>query len=737
MKIHDEIDEWMAGALCDALSPEEQQNFERHLAECPHCRSLYEENQKMNSLLKDTLHELRPDPNFEGRLIAGFRERTSQGWFQRLSGTVIWLIQLRSAQAVLTVLMLVAMVKGGMLLTGERYGTSTIDAIAKDSTRAFRVQSFVPEVVSWSEKEAEKRSSHGKLALGDLSISNGGAKIDSLAKNGAGTVRLGGANSYTGATTLNGGTLGLSGGTISNSNSSNYDFQGGDIPQAGRAFSFDHSHASVSFSTDASAQNKLGLGSDSGDLGFKSKEGNAGTMDSPTQAVAGTPSSPADARKLIRNATLEIEVAEFDKAAETIVAVAKEEQSYVNTQDSERGANGKLQGRIVVKVLPANLDRFLLKLRSLGELKNQTIGTNDVTKAYFDTDARLRNSRRMEERLLDMLKKGAGKVSDLLQVEKELGRVREQIEQMQGELKYYDVMAAYATVTISLREKDLAQPAAYLLRERASLSLFSKDVEKAFADAKKEAEAAKAQTVQSNIERDANGRITATLRLLISPEASDGAIDRLKTLGRIQNFTSQTERIASGGSRDGTGNSDAARIERDKVELNLTIQRDEEQAAQQTSMGLQTDRVEEKVAMVKQQAASAGAAVKASAFNREANGAEVSNILLRMPMHKYAAFLEQVRTLGKVRDFTVSRNDDAQAGENAPVEIALRIYSQADLVADDTGFFSTIRKTLSQAFAALMWSLRMIGVSLAFVAPWAIAISGVIWLVARRRRTMK
>ncbi len=73
-------------------------------------------------------------------------------------------------------------------------------------------------------------------------------------------------------------------------------------------------------------------------------------------------------------------------------------------------------------MLPENLDRFLQKVRGLGELKNQTLGTEDVTKAYLDTDARLKNARVMEQRLIDMLKTKTGKVSDLLQVEKELGR---------------------------------------------------------------------------------------------------------------------------------------------------------------------------------------------------------------------------------------------------------------------------------------------------------------------------
>src|SRR5439155_1731335 len=83
-------------------------------------------------------------------------------------------------------------------------------------------------------------------------------------------------------------------------------------------------------------------------------------------------------RKLIRNATVELEIVSFDSAVQKITAFANEEHGYVATTDSEKQANGKLRGQVVVKVLPENLDRFLQKIRSLGELKNQTLGTEDV-----------------------------------------------------------------------------------------------------------------------------------------------------------------------------------------------------------------------------------------------------------------------------------------------------------------------------------------------------------------------
>ncbi len=179
------------------------------------------------------------------------------------------------------------------------------------------------------------------------------------------------------------------------------------------------------------------------------------------------------------------------------------EQGYIFSQNSAKGANGKLQGTVVVKVLPGNLDRFLLQLRLLGDMKNQTVSAQDVTKDYTDTQAHIRNSEITEQRLIDMLKTRTGKVSDLLEVEDEIAKVRGEIEEMEGQLRVYDAQVQFATVTITLQEKDINQAAAYLLQEHAQLSLFAKDVEKAFADAKGDAADAKAQTLESHIERDA------------------------------------------------------------------------------------------------------------------------------------------------------------------------------------------------------------------------------------------
>jgi len=455
----------------------------------------------------------------------------------------------------------------------------------------------------------------------------------------------------------------------------------------------------------------------------------------PTAEEAGpkqaeTPAAELANRKLIRNATVEVEIVSFDDAVQKITAFAKEERGYVATTDSQKQANGKLRGEVVVKVLPENLDRFLQKARGLGELKNQTLGTEDVTKAYFDTDARLKNARVMEQRLIDMLKTKTGKVSDLLQVEKELARVREEIEKMQGELKYWDSQVQFATVTISLAEKDMEEPAAFLIKERAQLALYAPDVEKIYNEIKALA-SQKVQVTNAQLNRDYSGRVSATMSILIAPEESDGVIPRVKGLGRVENFQTQTERIAQSGS----GMSENAKTKRDKVELNITISREEqEQAFQQTSLRIRTSSVDEKAKDLRTVAEKQGGRVRSSTFSRDPDGRELANVWLRVPMKNYPALMQSLDALGKVENVTVERQDrtGTQIDEaNAPADISIQVYSQGNIVSHQSGPLTTLRRTLAQSAGAIMWSIRMIGVAIAFLAPWVIAIATIV-LIAKR-----
>jgi hypothetical protein len=670
--VHNEIDNWLAADLHGELSAEEQSALHAHLVECAVCRKTHHATKAMNKILEETLGQKRPDPAFEQRMLTAFRHRIPE------RGGLVKLLadvmRLRAAQVAAIAALLLGLVQLGRMITVE----SAIAPTARDRYANEPLVEQPPGVaVSLESGRAGALDRADQLAAG---------KPRDLAPAAP-------------------------------------------PPSAGTGSQLQREFKALpaTVAQTPAAQTEMAA----------KETGNEQAMNYAAESgLAETPMPELANRKLIRNANVELEIVSFDDAVQKITAFAKEEHGYVATTDSQKQANGKLRGQVVVKVLPENLDRFLQKIRGLGELKNQTLGTEDVSKAYFDTDARLKNARVMEQRLIDMLKTKTGKVSDLLQVEKELGRVREEIEKMQGELKYWDSQVQFATVTISLVEKDMEEPAAFLIKERSQLALYAPDVEKIYNDIKALA-SSKVQITNAQLNRDYSGRVSATMSMLIAPEESDAIIGRVKNFGRVENLQTQTERIAQGG----TGMAENAKTKRDKVELNITVSREEqEQAFQQTTLRIRTSAVDEKVKELRTLAEKHGGRIRSSTFSRDPDGRELADVLLRVPMKNYPVLMQSLQSLGKIEDISVQRQDrtGAQIDEaSAPADVSIQVYSQGNIVSQDTGPLATLRRTLAQSAGAIMWSLRMIGVAMAFLAPWAIAIVAIVWATKRITRARR
>jgi hypothetical protein len=694
--IHNDIEPWLAAAVHDQFSDAERAHFQEHLATCETCRALYEEELTMSKMIASTLERSKPDLGFEQRVLSGFRRTVPHrtGFVPLLAN----LFRLRATQITAVAALLLALVQmGNWLTTFSVEGPLPVGAVAPSEFDKLRAELKADEF-------GFAANSNGPPYARDRSTARSGSQSKVRPDQQTSTPLVAPAPAL--------------------------------AKQPPQTRTSQPSHPAAEETLTVDVRRNADQADNNSAAGEVSTERVATTRSEiPPSEESPAGAAPDTNRKLVRNAQVELEVLTFDEAVQRITAFAGEQRGYIATTSSERQANGKLRGEIVVKVLPEALDAFLLKLRGLGDVKNQTLGTEDVTKQYFDTDSRLKNARVMEQRLIDILKTKSNKVADLLEVEKELGRVRAQIEEMQGSLKYLDAQVQFATVTITLAEKEMNEPAAFLLKRRAQLALFSNDVEKTFGEVKGIVDGAKAQVSSSTLDRDSTGEATARLTLLIVPEEADGLIDRIKGMGRVQNYNEQTDRVAQGGS----GMSDKAKVERDKVELSITISRNEQEPAlQNTSLRILTSGVSDKVARLKENAAKSDAEVRSSSFSRNPDGQEYANVTLRVAMKNYNALLSSFDQLGKVKDVSVSREDRRGVvnEETAPADISIQVYSQPNIVADESGIFATIRRTLGQGAAALMWSLRMVGVALAFLAPWALALAALVWVLRRisRRR---
>ncbi len=159
-------------------------------------------------------------------------------------------------------------------------------------------------------------------------------------------------------------------------------------------------------------------------------------------------------RKLIRTGQLTIEIGKYASAAEAAIRIATQHGGYVADSRVSRSDSGRQRGTLVLRIPTERFPEALKSLKELGTVKVENVSSQDVTKAYADLETRLKVKRETLERLRDILRRQTGKLSDVLEVEREIARVTEEIEQMEGERRYYDQQVALSTLTVELFEPE-------------------------------------------------------------------------------------------------------------------------------------------------------------------------------------------------------------------------------------------------------------------------------------------
>ena len=190
------------------------------------------------------------------------------------------------------------------------------------------------------------------------------------------------------------------------------------------------------------------------------------------QANSPSPQSLAGERQIISQASLDLEVSDVNAAATQLRGLVESFGGFIEHVSTSGGPNPE-HGSAVVRV-PG--DRFLDALDSierLGKAVGQTLGQRDVTGEAIDLEARLKSERSAEQSLLKLLDRAVS-VSDVLTVERELTRVRADIERLQGQLDFIQRSVALATITVSFVLPPGSTPAA----PSASLQLEVDDVER-------------------------------------------------------------------------------------------------------------------------------------------------------------------------------------------------------------------------------------------------------------------
>ncbi|NPE28387.1 DUF4349 domain-containing protein [Methanococcoides sp. SA1] len=158
-------------------------------------------------------------------------------------------------------------------------------------------------------------------------------------------------------------------------------------------------------------------------------------------------------RKVITTSSVSIEVKDTTETLDAITDIANEVDGYVSSSSAHTryGDDEGMYGYITIRVPSSELDKVLDNIGDLGKVTSESTTASDVTEEYIDVNARLSNLGKQETRLGEILEMSTT-VEEVLDVEKELGRVRGEIESLTGRLNYLNDRIDLATINIDVSE---------------------------------------------------------------------------------------------------------------------------------------------------------------------------------------------------------------------------------------------------------------------------------------------
>ena len=196
----------------------------------------------------------------------------------------------------------------------------------------------------------------------------------------------------------------------------------------------------------------------SGDLAQRSRlneQNPALTQVSLKQADQSQSMAEAMNRKILRNADLTLEVAAPTEAQRKITSIAESLGGFVVTSESKQrqigDAKQELEVNLVIRVPATQFGPALDQIRSTGSrVIQEKISGQDVTEEFIDLEARLKTQKALESQFLEIMKQ-ANKVSDALEVQRQIAEVRTEIEKLEGRKRFLENRASLSTITVNLQ----------------------------------------------------------------------------------------------------------------------------------------------------------------------------------------------------------------------------------------------------------------------------------------------
>ena len=173
--------------------------------------------------------------------------------------------------------------------------------------------------------------------------------------------------------------------------------------------------------------------------------------DQTQKKIKGTKSvnpSPDWDKKIIKNATLELEVKEGNSYYKSLREQVKIFGGYI-AQEEQNESEYKLENRLVIKVPVEQFDLAVAAFADKVEkIQQRKISSEDVTGEIVDSRSRMEAKKQVRLRYLELLNQ-ARTMPDILSVQSEINGIQEEIESATGRVQWLGHAAAYSTINLT------------------------------------------------------------------------------------------------------------------------------------------------------------------------------------------------------------------------------------------------------------------------------------------------
>jgi hypothetical protein len=231
-------------------------------------------------------------------------------------------------------------------------------------------------------------------------------------------------------------------------------------------------------------------------------------------------------RQIISSASVSIEVETVEPAIDQVRTIAEGLGGFVE-QLSSYGSAKDQQANLTVRVPQDQFFTAVDRIEALGKVQSRNLGSEDVSEQFIDLEARLKSSLQEEASLLSLLDR-ASQVSEILTIERELSRVRSDIERVQGQLNFLERRVDLATISVSLFPPGSRLPEP----PSANTSIEYSDVS-ARIDAVKELAASLNGEIDQVLRSTQDGRDRADISFRVFPSDFEQALRVVESQGKI------------------------------------------------------------------------------------------------------------------------------------------------------------------------------------------------------------